>query len=116
MLRKHLARQRQHLFACDGPGEEAHELASVIVRNFAGFAQYQNRQRGHPEMQLGHKRRTADALHVLSRDDQTKTPCELGLLHQAESLGGIAHTLHIVESPFQDRLPMKRLEGIVVHQ
>jgi hypothetical protein len=39
MLCKHLARQRLHLLACHRPGKKAHELATVVAFNFAGFAQ-----------------------------------------------------------------------------
>jgi hypothetical protein len=53
---------------------------------------------------------------VLTGDDESKIPCKLRLLYQAESLGRIAHSLHIVKSPLQNGFALKRLEGIVVHQ
>jgi hypothetical protein len=116
MLSKHLAGLRQHFIPCDRVGKEAHSFTGVIASNFTSVAQHQNRQRGHSDTQFGHKCWTADPSHMHPGNDQAEIPGKLRLFHQTESIGCIAHPLHVSELPFQDRLPLKRLEGIAVHQ
>ena len=53
-------------------------------------------------MQLGHKRRPADALHIFRGDNESKISGELRLLYKAETFGCVAHPLHIVKSPLQN--------------
>ena len=67
-------------------------------------------------MKLSYKRRSANPMHVRPGDDQSKILGKLRLLYQAKSLGSIANPLHVVEAPFQNRLPQERLERIVVYQ
>jgi hypothetical protein len=112
----------ENLFICEGsrqkPEPSAFLIASafLIVCAFAAATEDQNWDFRQTGMQFGDKCRAANAPHVVSGDDQPKVSGELRSLNQAEGLSCIVYPLHIAESPLQDRLALKRLQGIVVHQ
>ena len=85
MLGKQVSGRSNHLIVRKRAGQEANPIAGIIGLSFTGDAQHQNRHIGQACMQLSHKCRPADALHVFSGDNESQIPGKLRLLYEAES-------------------------------
>lgn len=66
VLGQHSSGEREHLFGEDGAGKETNVLAGILGAFFAGIAKHEDGKRRYAGVQLGDKRRAADAGEAVS--------------------------------------------------
>jgi hypothetical protein len=115
LQRKHLAGNGDYLLGNEMLPKKGNMFAAVVGGGFLVHTKDKYGKSRQAIAQLSHKRRTAEALRMVARDDKVELAGKGGLLHNAESLGSIGGTKHFAEFAPQERHGEMCLEGVVIY-